>query len=1302
MRSKVAILLFFVVCRYVSFSQPFSCPSPYIYMDGGSFIRVYDPSQPLSATNPSATNVPTFGSGLTLMPNISGGTLSPTFYTTSGGTYWYWSGTSWVNTSHTTGNGAAVNIAGCNNMIYNLVGGTGQVYAYNGVSNGSLVATLTNFNGGGPYDLQTDCNCNFYALNTSTPNQTLTLYSPTGAPMCTYSLNGMPNATAGGGFAIVGNFIYVKNNVSSPGGFYIGEITGSTITFTTVPNFTVSPGDFASCPVCYSSATLTGSYANGGVIGCNNPTATLAAVASATGVTYNWTGPGITSGNTNSTIAVSQVGTYSCTINAGGCPPATAIVTAAVVSNSSIVQAVISPSGNICIAAGSTLQLVVSHNYSNDIISWNGPNLPPVANSESLIISGPGVYSVSVIDPFSTCQGADVVTVTLNPTVTLAASSISLCNLSTGGSPASITLTPSGANAYTLFTTSNLQNNSPNGPLMPLTVLSPVTFSTTGTATLIGKTGFCSASAITNLNIYPNPSLTLSGNQYSVCPGSSQTLTAFGASSYTWSGGSGLNQLNSSSVVATPTVNSTYFVQGASEGCRSAPLNVNVIVTPFPTLSINPTNTTICLGTSITVVASSNANSVSWSPAIGLSSALSPVVTASPPFSQLYTATANLNNCITTGTMLIQIVQPPVVNLALSSTSICAYSFNGSPVSLTIAASGASTYSMSASGFVNVQPVTGPIFNIVASGAQLQQVNTVTLALTATSGVCTVNKSTTIAIVPNPSLSISPLSASICPGAYHSYTATGTQNYFWLPTGNYILNSPNSISASAPVTSYYSVYGSTSGCFSDTKSSVLLVNPVPTLAISKSIYTVCAGDAVPMQVIGNADNYNWSPSTTLSQSSGSVVSAFPSQTQNYTVSATLNTCTNQAVTSVSVILIPTITATASEYTVCKGSPTHLKASGAISYQWIPGTYLNSNSGNLVISQPLSNTIYTIRGFNGICTASTSIGVTTLDIPDLKISGSQPEICEGGRMVLKAGGAQFYQWSPQNTLFLSPGDSIAVAAPSANTNYTVTGLNLMGSVTCQSQMSYSVIVVPYARAEVNPDLEICQGQKVNLYAKGGNTFLWSPSEGLTGINGNIVLAQPTVTTIYNVHVSNNAACGSDATVQVTVKPAPTVTACADTTYRINDVMFVYARGTGTLSWIQGEAIVCKDCSETRVYATRNGCYLIQAESEGGCLAYDEVCLTVDEDFSVYVPNSFTPNGDGINDALQVFGEGISQVKLAIYDRWGQRIFYSEDVMKGWDGRFKGEDCKQDVYTYVLTYFGLNRKAYEKTGSINLIR
>jgi hypothetical protein len=346
MKNKIVYILLWIVMPVLLRAQTLTCPSPLIYMDGGSFISVYNPALPLSATNPSTTTIPTFGSGLTLMPNMNGGTLSPTFYSTSAGTYWYWSGTSWVNTTHSTGNASAVNLAGCNGTLYNLVGGSGQVYSYNGTGNGSLLTTLTTFNGGGPYDLQTDCNCNFYALNTTAPNQTLTMYSASGAPLCTYSLSGMPNASAGGGFAIVGNFIYVKNNVSSPGGFYIGEILGSTVSFTSVPNFTNTPGDFASCPVCYSSATITGAYATGGLVGCSAPNTTLTAVANATGVTYNWTGPGISSGNTNSVLVASQPGTYSCVINAGGCPPIIATVTAAVVTNSNIVQAAITPSGN--------------------------------------------------------------------------------------------------------------------------------------------------------------------------------------------------------------------------------------------------------------------------------------------------------------------------------------------------------------------------------------------------------------------------------------------------------------------------------------------------------------------------------------------------------------------------------------------------------------------------------------------------------------------------------------------------------------------------------------------------------------------------------------------------------------------------------------------------------------------------------------------------------------------------------------------------------------------------------------------
>src|SRR5688572_25082870 len=122
MFKNAVINLVLILSGFMLGAQTITCPSPYVYMDGGSFIQFYDPSLPLSNTNPANTNIPTFGGGLTLMPNINGGTLTPTFYTTSGGTYWYWSGTTWVNTNHSTGNNAAVNLGGCNGTIYNIVG----------------------------------------------------------------------------------------------------------------------------------------------------------------------------------------------------------------------------------------------------------------------------------------------------------------------------------------------------------------------------------------------------------------------------------------------------------------------------------------------------------------------------------------------------------------------------------------------------------------------------------------------------------------------------------------------------------------------------------------------------------------------------------------------------------------------------------------------------------------------------------------------------------------------------------------------------------------------------------------------------------------------------------------------------------------------------------------------------------------------------------------------------------------------------------------------------------------------------
>ena len=137
-------------------------------------------------------------------------------------------------------------------------------------------------------------------------------------------------------------------------------------------------------------------------------------------------------------------------------------------------------------------------------------------------------------------------------------------------------------------------------------------------------------------------------------------------------------------------------------------------------------------------------------------------------------------------------------------------------------------------------------------------------------------------------------------------------------------------------------------------------------------------------------------------------------------------------------------------------------------------------------------------------------------------------------------------------------------------------------------------------------------------------------------------------------------------------------------------------------ISGEKIGCADCPSTQVFPEHSGCYVAQVRNDFGCVAFDEVCVQVDDDFMVYVPNSFTPNGDGLNDRFALFGANISEIKLEIYDRWGTLKFRTSNAMSGWDGTFLGAPCKPDTYVYRLSYEGSDRKTYHRSGHLTLLR
>ncbi|MGZ4047190.1 MAG: hypothetical protein ACXVNP_12890, partial [Bacteroidia bacterium] len=423
--------------------------------------------------SPTLTSLvlPPAAGGFAIGPSFGFPAPNPTFWTTSGGTFWYYDGTNFINTGHSSGNAAAVNIGGSKNFLYNLVGGTGQVYKYNGTGAATLLATIPALALGGPYDLTGDDQDNFYYLRTQTP-QSLNVYDPNGVLTCSFSLSGIPAAPSGGGFAIVGNTVAANTGV-----YYVGIISGSTVNFS-ASSMTLSPLDFANCYINTTfNSTITASPTSS--LTCTTPSLTLTASTTVSPVTYTWSGPGIISPINNPTVLVNSAGVYTCSLTAtAGCPQQTSISTFTVYGGTGLLTPTISSSGSLT-CNSPTAQLSVAPNSVTNTILWSGPGISGANNTPTILVNAPGIYSVTLTN--TVCSGTATFNVLsgISPlTLTASASATQIC---TPGSPASLSVT--GAANYTW---------SPAASLVPSTgsvvVASPTI---TTTYTINGTNGVC-------------------------------------------------------------------------------------------------------------------------------------------------------------------------------------------------------------------------------------------------------------------------------------------------------------------------------------------------------------------------------------------------------------------------------------------------------------------------------------------------------------------------------------------------------------------------------------------------------------------------------------------------------------------------------------------------------------------------------------------------------------------------------------------------------------------------------------------
>jgi hypothetical protein len=573
-----------------------------------------------------------------------------------------------------------------------------------------------------------------------------------------------------------------------------------------------------------------------------------------------------------------------------------------------------------------------------------------------------------------------------------------------------------------------------------------------------------------------------------ICVGGSATLNAPSQVSYTWSTGS-----NASSVIVSPTVNTSYSVSGTNSlGCISLGVITVTVNGSLPSLTINSNTNSVCQGAPVRL-SGIGANSYTWSGGVNNGSPFIPTITST------YTVTG-FNGCGTATAVVTVSVNPnPTLSVNPASVALCAGN------STTLTATGASSLSW-----------TGGIFNGVAFIPPSTNVYTVTG--TNTFG-CIGTSTAAVTVMPSPSLTPVPSPPLLCLGETGTISATGANNYTWMPGGS----NASSISVSPTSTSVYSLTQSIGNCV-DTKTVSIVVAPFPTVTAFVSNTAICSGMPVTFSATG-ANSYTW----TSNVQNG--VPYFPSATSNYTViGQNLSGCSSAAFVSVSVSPSPSLPIVTSQTSICTGGSVILSASGASGYTWMPG---NSNTTSLSVS-PGMTTTYTLVKQDGNCTDTKTISIAVLSPPLIQISGPAA-ICAGQSATMTASGAMSYTWEPAGLY-----SSTIVINPPQSTSFSVTGSN--GA--CTSSVITNVTVNPNPTLSISASpLIICSGQSVALVAGGGNSYTWTSPASVAGLNSASIAVSPSISTVYGLTGNNLFQCTATISQSIQVMPGPALSAFA---------------------------------------------------------------------------------------------------------------------------------------------------------------
>lgn len=384
---------------------------------------------------------------------------------------------------------------------------------------------------------------------------------------------------------------------------------------------------------------------------------------------------------------------------------------------------------------------------------------------------------------------------------------------------------------------------------------------------------------------------------------------------------------------------------------------------------------------------------------------------------------------------------------------------------------------------------------------------------------------------------------------------------------------------------------------------------------------------------------------------------------------------------------------------------------ALSWSWDFG-----NGSSSTIQNPSVQNFTTAGIYSPFVIATNSSGCKDTAVKSIEAykipavyAGLDTTICNKVGVRLQASGAANYSWSPAAGLSCI-NCANPVATPDSVRRYVVKGTSLQG---CSASDTVQVKVQYPFKLKYSSTDTLCKGQNVKLFASGTDQYVWSPSKGLNNTNTALPIGTPDTTTTYRVIGTDNWGCFKDTGyVLIKVFPVPTVDAGADKTINIGqsiDLVPIISADVTSVIWTPTGSIFRNTYPAISIKPKQNTEYTVEARNPGGCMARDQVSVFVlCNGSNVFIPNTFSPNGDGANDIFYPRGTGLFKIKtLRLYNRWGEVVFEKNsfnpnDPSSGWDGTFKGVKLGSDVFVYMIDIICDNNSILTYKGNVALLQ